>query len=70
MSAIVFSLREYQEHRSRQGFRQQIHQQVDLFLDDLESEMESSQDKLPSLFELSTQMRQTRGTLTGAILQA
>ena len=70
MSAAVFSLQAYQEHRSAQGFRQQLHQQLDHFLDDLEARMDSSPEPLPSLFALSTQMRQHRGALTGGLLQA
>lgn len=70
MSAAVLPLWSYSVPRCAPGFRQQLHQQVDFFLDDLEAEMDSSQGTLPSLLELSTLVRQQRGTLTGSILQA
>ena len=70
MSSAVLPLWASPVHRCWPGFRQQVHQQLDLFLDDLEAQMDSSQDKLPSLFELSTRVRQQRGGLTGSILQA
>lgn len=70
MSAAILSFGAYQAHRCSQGFRQQAHQQLDHFLDALEAGMDSSPESLPSLLELSTQMRQRRGALTGALLQA
>ena len=70
MSAAVLPLWAYPAPREAPGFRQQLHQQLDLFLDDLEAEMDSSQGTMPSLFELSTLVRQQRGALTGSILHA
>ncbi len=70
MSAAVLSLRGYQEHQVAEGFRRQVHQQVDLFLDRLEAGMDSSPEECPSLFQLSETVRQERGGLTGGLLQA
>lgn len=70
MSSAVISLRGYQQPQAEWTFRQQAHQQLDLFLDQLEADMAPCPEEQPTLLQMSEALRQGRGALTGGLLQA
>jgi hypothetical protein len=70
MEASVISLEWYQAQQAEQTFRSQVHQQIDVFLDRLEEQMDTQEEDSPPLWELTETVRRERAALTGSIVQA